>query len=356
MIDRKIMRTKLYLKYLVSFKNNYFSNIDKKNKKIVVTLAADYGNLGDVAITYAQTKFLKKYFTSAEIIDFPISKTFSHMKALKSIVNDNDIITIVGGGNSGDMYDDIEYCRQFVINQFPMNKIVCFPQTIDYSDTKTGLKSLERSEKIYSKHKKLSISVREERSFRKYSQLFAKNRFILAPDIVLSLDESQIDANRKGITFVLRSDSEKKMNIVTQQKLIDMVSSIYSVRFNDTHISKNKMSIEERKNELDKIWEVFRRSELVITDRLHGMIFCAITRTPCIAIDNSNNKVSGVYNSWLKKMTTIRVIENLNVDEILQLIEELLTTEIVNSSYFDVEEEFDDLLGLLKDGDDERIK
>ena len=33
---------------------------------------------------------------------------------------------------------------------------------------------------------------------------------------------------------------------------------------------------------------------LVITDRLHAVIFCIITNTPCIAFDNATHKVSGV--------------------------------------------------------------
>lgn len=37
----------------------------------------------------------------------------------------------------------------------------------------------------------------------------------------------------------------------------------------------------------------FRECELVITDRIHGMIFAAITGTPCIAL--SNYKIKGTY-------------------------------------------------------------
>lgn len=74
---------KLYGKYLTSKKTNEYSNLDKSKQKIVVALAADYGNLGDVAITFAQTQFLKKQFPEAEVIDFPISKTFRSHEIIK---------------------------------------------------------------------------------------------------------------------------------------------------------------------------------------------------------------------------------------------------------------------------------
>lgn len=350
MLDgKKVIRMKLYGKYLTSKKTNEYFNIDKSKQKIVVALAADYGNLGDVAITYAQTQFLKKQFPEAEVIDFPISKTFSHMKSLKSIINPNDIITIVGGGNTGDMYDDIEFCRQFIIKQFRNNKIVCFPQTIDFSETPIGRRALERAIKVYSKHKNISVSAREEKSFNKFSHLFTKNRVVMSPDIVLSLDKSDPSVDRKGITIVLRADGEKNMSKLSQKELIDKVSSKYSVRFNDTHINKSRMSVEERKVELESIWGIFRKSKIVITDRLHGMIFCAITTTPCIAIDNSNKKVSGVYNAWLKDIPKIKVMEKFSVDEVMKTIECLLKKDNNEKPTFISQDHFNDLIKLLKE-------
>lgn len=88
------------------------------------------------------------------------------MKSLKSIIDPNDIITIVGGGNTGDMYDDIEFCRQFIIKQFPNNKIVCFPQTIDFSETSIGGKKSIRkgSESVRKTQKFITISKKKNLS------------------------------------------------------------------------------------------------------------------------------------------------------------------------------------------------
>ena len=350
MLDvKKMIRIKLYGRYLTSKISNNFFYIDNSKQKIVVALAADYGNLGDVAITYAQTKFLREKFPDAEVIDFPISKTFTEMKSLKRIIGPEDIITIVGGGNTGDMYDDIEFCRQFVINQFPNNRIICFPQTIDFSGIPSGRKALKKAIMVYGRHEKLSLSAREEKSFNKFSQLFINNRVVMAPDIVLSLDEADLTVCREGVTFVLRADGEKSISESLQKELIEKVSANYSVRFNDTHVNKTKMSVKERKDELDTIWNVFRKSELVITDRLHGMIFCAITNTPCIAINNSNKKVAGVYNAWLKDSQTIRVMENFNVDEALQLLKEVLTKDATRTSKLVSTDNFNDLITLLKE-------
>ena len=53
----------------------------------------------------------------------------------------------------------------------------------------------------------------------------------------------------------------------------------------------------------------FSEARLVITDRLHGMIFSALVGTPCIAFDNLSGKVFGVY-SYLKLNENIRLVSD----------------------------------------------
>ena len=343
MKNKQIIRYKLYAKYILSKANDDYKKYDNKKQNIVVALAADYGNLGDVAITYAQSKFLNKKFPEANIIDFPISKTFVDMKSLKKVIKKGDIISIVGGGNTGDMYDDIEYCRQFVISQFPKNKIISFPQTIDFSNSEFGKKALDKSIKSYSKHKDLTLSAREIKSYDIYDKYFKKNKVVLVPDIVLSLDESDLKVKRKGITLVLRSDSEKRIDANSEQMIRSAFNKDYTISYEDTHIEESQMSVLKRSQELEKKWRVFKESKLIITDRLHGMIFSAITKTPCIAIDNSNRKVSGVHKTWLEELTVIRVMKDFDITELLDHAQDLLKINPEDLKYTDYSYLFEEL-------------
>nr|WP_321302564.1 polysaccharide pyruvyl transferase family protein [uncultured Trichococcus sp.] len=319
--------------------------IYRNKKKIIVALAADYGNLGDVAITFAQTKFLKDNFPTHEIIDFPISRTFTDLKALKKICTTDDIITLVGGGNTGDMYDDIEYCRQFIIQQFPDNKIISFPQTIDFSNTISGERALQKAVSTYSKHDNLILSAREIKSYETYKKFFPHNKVIFSPDVVLSLNEQSLKYEREGITLCFRKDSEKTTKLSDEEQFIKSLNKNYQVKHQDTHIDASNMTVEQREVELQNIWTVFKRSKLVITDRLHGMIFCKITGTPCIAIDNSNHKISGVYNAWLSKIENIKMIPDFNYVEIKKHIDSLMSAD--NHTIHHNDELYDQLKKLL---------
>ena len=67
----------------------------------------------------------------------------------------------------------------------------------------------------------------------------------------------------------------------------------------------HSISVSERDWELEQQYSAFRSAELVVTDRLHGMVFSAITGTPCIFLNSKSPKVLGCY-AWLKHLDYIR--------------------------------------------------
>ena len=84
------------------------------------------------------------------------------------------------------------------------------------------------------------------------------------------------------------------------------LSSVTEVETNIYPIEISMMQREKAvKNKLREISE----SRLLITDRLHAMIFAVLTNTPCLAFDNATHKVSGVY-EWLKDLDYIRMVDN----------------------------------------------
>ena len=104
------------LLFLQKFKSfHYFEHckIDITKKQAYVFLAADYGNLGDVAITYAQTKFLEDN-ANFQVIEIPISKSLEGLWFVKKYIKKGDIVTTVGGGNLGDLYDLFKHLPHLV--------------------------------------------------------------------------------------------------------------------------------------------------------------------------------------------------------------------------------------------------
>ncbi|MGH2097437.1 polysaccharide pyruvyl transferase family protein [Aerococcus urinaeequi] len=84
------------------------------------------------------------------------------------------------------------------------------------------------------------------------------------------------------------------------------------IKESDTHLGdKIVLDISKRDNiVMDKLKEISKH-ELVITDRLHGMIFAYLTDTPCLVFDNNNHKISQTYDTWLKNNTNIILVKKM---------------------------------------------
>jgi pyruvyl transferase EpsI len=143
-----------------------------------------------------------------------------------------------------------------------------------------------------------------------------------APDIALFMNKSAVKHDRSGVVLCFRPDKESVNNV----KVIDAIQSQAAefgepVRRVDTVVS-HEVSLKARERELDQILTEFCRTRLVITDRLHGMIFSAITGTPCIALNNSSGKVGGVWSLWLQHLPYVKFVDSAGA--VLSLIPEML--------------------------------
>ena len=338
-----ILRLKLLATYFFSKKNS-LPQLDNPKKKIIIALAANYGNLGDVAITYAQKEFLKKNFPAYDVVEFEITNTFRGMKSLKQYINDDDIITVVGGGNFGDLYDDIEFCRQFIIWNFPNNKIVTFPQTISFSKTLSGRLRLFWAKLAYNRHKNLTIFVREEYSYKEYSSVFKNLK--MAQDIVMSMDFAESSGTeRQGVTVCFRDDKENGVDMHMKERLISDIKKDYKVQIRDTHIG-NQNNLKKLYTELQCLIGAFQNSQVVITDRLHGMILSYITHTPCVVFCGGNKKISGCYR-WIAESNYVNLIESdiseENINEIMQCIKALSAMQVSEKKSIDLSDKFGEI-------------
>lgn len=316
MILASCLPVRLKLRILL-LKNRLFPKVKVERsleQHIWFFLAADYGNLGDVAITKAQREYLQAKFPKAEVIETPISQTINLLYPIKKVIKPMDVVTIIGGGNMGDLYDDIEFLRQQVIKAFPNNRIISFPQTFYFSETPFGRKRLHKAVSVYSKHRSLLLLARDARSYALMKNNFLKNEIKLAPDIVLSLTyKSKVDRKRIAL-LCLRDDKERgALDVSNLKSLKSYLKSNYdSIEHTDTQIDDMLVKRDGGDKHLGLLLDKFSSASLVVTDRLHGMIFAFITHTPALVFDNSNGKISSTY-PWIRDCGFIHLV-NGNTD------------------------------------------
>ena len=87
-------------------------------------------------------------------------------------------------------------------------------------------------------------------------------------------------------------------------------------------------------------------SELAVTDRLHGMLFCALTNTPCIVVKSKSPKIQGVY-QWVKNNKYIELVENL--EDLPEAIDRVTSQHNPSLDRREIDKKFAEMSKIIKE-------
>lgn len=303
--------------------------INNKKARHFLLGSVEHMNYGDQAINLAETCFFSK--NGIRVIEIPESYLEDSFDLLKKYVRDDDVFYFHGGGNMGDVWPMQERWRQKVMQLFPTNRLVFLPQSVNYSENS---KLLADTINLAEKTENLTIYLRDMGSYSFSKNVFPKNvRLKLVPDSVLTLDYSSLkdEGDEFDITTLMRKDSEKLKSVKVNFLLTWLEKQKkYQIHQSDTVRTswKNVTSNTRAAFLREKMREV-ASSRLIITDRLHGMVFAYITGRPVIVFDNNNHKIKNLYKTWLGDEDTIFFVdENINNNEILAKIDYFMHTKV----------------------------
>lgn len=312
--NNRLKLIKRLMKNILHKVTNPFKNILKEDcSKIILVNLPDNFNIGDHAIKCAEIDLINSSGFGKKIVEFNHADVINYLKHCKKYINKNDIFILTGGGFVGDVWIEEQKAVEILLKTYKANKIIFFPQTIFFKEEKNYKKFYMLTKKCSN----LTIICREKNSlsFLKKNGL---NNVLLFPDVVLSYKFNKTINSRNGkVLICMRNDVEKNIdnsiiiNILKNNNIeYDLTDTLKKIGFD----SANSKSI------VDEKLEEFSKYSLIICDRLHAMIFAAITGTPCIAFDNISKKVSGVY-EWISYLDYVKCIfmEDFNVSLVKQL-------------------------------------
>lgn len=304
-------RIQLLIKYIKS----------SSRARVILLQTPLHGNLGDQAIAQAEIDLLRRM--KLPFCDFPWTEGIE--KRCAKVTSWDKLILLHGGGYLGQLWQNEEERIRNTIIAFRNHKIIVLPQTVYFDlETEEGRKLLEESRSIYESHQNLTVFLREDVSYRFMKENMPSVHVELVPDIVFLLKWKALNLNRRDVLVVMRHDKERTLSAEEYEKMLLILGeSFEKQRVTDTVIPGN-IDISRRQELLEKKLQEFSSASLVVTDRLHGMIFAAVTETPCIVINSLSHKVRGSY-EWIKELGYIRMVST--IDEIPDVVNQLLSTE-----------------------------
>jgi len=308
---RRIYENLILYKALVKYIWFQLTHINRK--KCVFIATPTHRNLGDHAIVYAQYKFMKDLDENLSFFEFSRREYEKNASAISFFTTRNTKIVIDGGGNLGTLWIEEENKMRDIVSRFKENAIFIFPQTAYFEESEYGKAELDKSVKVYDEHKNLIIMARDRLTYDLLSKHLENASVIYCPDIVLYIDDAEcgeVSKNRKIILLCLREDKERVLEDSQRKELEEYLVEHQMMIKQTSTLANHSVHAGERTKNLREKWMEFSASKLIITDRLHGMIFSAITGTPCIALNNVSGKVQGGY-AWIKELPYIYYCEDI---------------------------------------------
>lgn len=297
--------------------------LPSKNKRIYLMGTPIHGNVGDHAITMGEIAILESFY---DIRDIKIIEGINNLIIGKRFISSKDMIFIQGGGNVGDLYPSEMKYRTDIIKKFPNNKKIIFTASIYFKEQAN--KELQLNELFNDNN--ITFLSRESKTYDMVNEYENVKNFLL-PDVVNLLMQKQSTKNNNSVLLLKREDIEK---VINTNILIDKIEENIGQRelIIDDTIKYAIFDLKEGKIEVEKILKKIKNSDLVITDRLHGMILSYISNTPVIVLPG-NIKIEESYNLWYSDAPKVHFLND--VDDLNSiLIEKMSRMEHDNECIF----------------------
>ena len=315
-------------------------------RRIFLIGSEDFKNIKDHHIAISIKEYLQSIFPDYSMIEITASEYKTVRRLLSFIIRRRDLVCLPGGGNIAVASPLTEYIRRDVMKKYRTNRMVIFPQSIHYASSEEGMLQLGKDQSLIKKCKHLTLCVREPSSYELAKQYF-DCKVVLTPDIVLfTKEEHRYHFERMGAMLLLHNDREGTLSrneIISVENIVRQYTK--TLRYNHM-ILNSDISVFDRREVVASFLQKIATAELVITDHLHGMIFSAITHTPCIALSSSEEEIAGVY-EWISKLGFVKVIRRISeLEEAIREVSGAGKPAYDNSSIL---EGFDVLTKLLQE-------
>ena len=305
-IDQRLRRLAVWL----------YTAVRQRRCDAILLGTPEHDNIGDHAIAIAERQILADALPRCRVMEcggsaFRALLDAGSLRLPQLSGTRRRVFFYHGGGNLGILWPEEEEKFRKLLKALSRQTVVVFPQSV-YFDLSTpwGRAFFEESRRIYSAHPDLTIFLREAESFRFMRTHMPDVRVVLVPDVVTALRPLRAAfprTGREGILFCLRRDLERTLSDRETEVLLTAIKKRYPAERITVTDMLHPSNIPLRRRE-DIVWkklEQFSQFRLIVTDRMHAMLFAALTSSPCIALGSLSKKTGGVY-AWIRENAYIR--------------------------------------------------
>ena len=310
-----------------------FVHVIPRDRPVVLADFPESANCGFHAVWLGEKKLL------AELGIRPAyecsARTYNH--AAMAAALGNGTILLHGGGIFGDRYPQHHEFRMRLLEEFPDNPAILFPQQITFFDTEY----LHRSASRLATRKNLTIFARGVVAEHMFIRYFGKTAEVeLAPDTAFFLgpqrrpreplvdilwlartDQEHTSEQTEAAARLASQAAEKfslppfadgiEIHLVVKQRpptvlLTDWNSLVFENH--DARVAYGALGFDAQSRVMfSRALHVLSLGRIVITDRMHGHIFCLMLGIPHILLNDDLGKNWNFYETWTRQADLCRL-------------------------------------------------
>jgi len=293
-------------------------------------------NCGDQAIWLGEKKLLSELGVT---IAYECSAQTYDRDVMAAKLGDGTIF-VHGGGSFGDRYPAPLEFRLKLLQDFPHNRVVLFPQHATFLDNE----NLQRSVSLIGQHGDVTLFARGLIAQHTLTSHFgSKARVELAPDLAFMLGpQDRMSEPLYDILWIARTDQERASDqtesaarlssqaaekfvlprfpdgieinfVVKQRPPTVLLTDWYSLFFEneDARLAFYRLDFDGRaQTNVKRAMYILSLGRVVITDRLHGHIFCLLLGIPHVFLNNDSGKNWNFYETWTRQSPLCRLARN----------------------------------------------
>lgn len=295
----------------------------------------NHQNAGDSLIWLGERGYVRdlgldaRYLASAATYDGRALRT--HLPAGGSIL-------LHGGGNFGDLSPDLQAFRERIVRDHTDHQIVQLPQSIHFRDPRRLHSAIE----AFAAHPDVVLLVRDQPGTRQASIDFASATVEFCPDGAFGADmPTRRVTPSVDVGLLLRTDQERASDhelrftrgttsaqhdwgLTGTDLLAWKVMRVPSFLPGPNRLHALSFDGLAKLN-VRRAVEFLSSARVVVTDRLHAAVMCALMRRPVICLDNSYGKVSRIVTDYLGAVPGVHLVGS--DDEAAALATDLLASE-----------------------------
>lgn len=254
-------------------------------------------NIGDHAQTYAISGKIRATYPNHKIRKFCSHEVTPRLlEEISRSYQPNDLIIVNGNGDFGDVYlkhpSAMSNTRRLIAHKLCDCRIIFLPSTVFYRNTKNNDREIFDRENF-------TILCRGPRSKEILQSIGLKGT--IYPDVVfwmagaetpqiLNSRFKEAETNRKMRALVLLrpTNMESRLNREDHQFIINTTREQgFCTQTSDIHYANCPIYPYMYKKLFLDLFSLYRKFDLIVTDRMHAMIFASILGIRCVAIQNA---------------------------------------------------------------------